>query len=395
MRTPETKIKEAILHPVHEIREKALHYFSDARCEDESIMPLVIQAVEKYGREIAFYIMRDAERLPQTEATVDWLINELRRDYDLSDVTQENYCIAVAWVLCSAPPPILWKRFNDIFTATAFPEQLRSRFTERLDRFTWDWDRAWTALKYFGQDTMRRREFYTRDDVVWSAGIVEALARHRKHAKKVLTLLDGQYRDEDPVLMNWLRPCFVDLAGEMQLEEAVPLLIDFVGNEADESMADSADRALQRIGGDVVLRAIDARWWHRENIEFRRAAACILDHVRGDFCIERCLDFFRGEEDRETNQILADALLGNFSEEAVDLIWEFLAGIDDEDLDPEERGLRHRLVAVCTIMGRTFPHFEEWHEAALRDNWGRFGLKTGRVAEGFKPVQFGPKWSEN
>jgi hypothetical protein len=59
---------------VHEIREKALHYFSDARCQDESIMPLVIQAVEKYGRRIAFHILRDAEWLPQTEATVDWLI---------------------------------------------------------------------------------------------------------------------------------------------------------------------------------------------------------------------------------------------------------------------------------------------------------------------------------
>ena len=127
MHTPESKIKEAILHPEEEIREKALHYFSDAHCEDESIMPLVIQAVEKYGREIAFRLLRDAERLPQTEATVDWLINELRRDYDLSDKTQENHCIAVAWVLYSAPQPILWKRFNDIFTAPAFPSSCESR----------------------------------------------------------------------------------------------------------------------------------------------------------------------------------------------------------------------------------------------------------------------------
>ena len=67
MRTPESQIKEAILPSFEEIRDKALHYFSDANCEDESIMPLSIQAVEKYGRESAFHIMRDAERLPQTE----------------------------------------------------------------------------------------------------------------------------------------------------------------------------------------------------------------------------------------------------------------------------------------------------------------------------------------
>ena len=394
MRLPESKIKEAILHPEEEIREKALHYFSDAPCEDVSIMPLVIEAVEKYGREMGFRLLRDAEHLPQTEATVDWLINELRRDYDPSDVNQENYCIAVAWVLYRAPQPILWKRANDIFTATAFPEQLFQPLQDRLERFSWDWDRGWTALKYWAEDTMRRRSF-THNDIGWANGIVEALARHRKQSKTVLALLEGQYGEEDPALIEWLRPCFADLAGEMRLEAAVPLLMDYLGDEADINMADSAGGALQRIGGEIVVREIDARWWHCENIEFRRSAACLLDHVRGDFCIDRCLDFFRGEEDHETQLILADALLGNFSEEAVDLLWPFLADMDDEELEPEERDLRYRLVAVATIMGRTFPPFEAWREAALRDNWGRFGLETGRVADVFKSEEFGPKWSEN
>ncbi len=395
MRLSESKIKEAIIHPEEEIREKALHYFTDANCEDESIMPLVIQAVEKYGREMGFRLLRDAERLTQTEATVDWLIAELRRDYDLSDLTQENYCISVAWVLYRVPQPILWKRFNEIFTAPAFPDQLRETFSGQLERFSWEWDRAWQALKYWAEATMRQRSF-TQGDIGWANGIVEALARHRKKkAKTVLALLEGQYGDEDPAMMDWLRPCFADLAGEMRLEEAVPLLMEHLGDEADINMADSAGGALQRIGGDIVVREIDARWWHCESIEFRRSAACLLDHVRGDFCIERCLDFFRGEEDHETQLILADALLGNFSEQAVDLLWKFLADMDDAALEPDERDLRYRLVAVATIMGRTFPHLEEWRKAALRDNWGRFGLKTGRVADAFKPELFGPQWSEN
>ena len=286
MHISESKIKAAIIHPEEEIRETALHYFSDAPCKDESIMPLVIQAVEKYGREIGFRLLRDAERLPQTEATVDWLINELRRDYDLSDKTQENHCIAVAWVLHRLPQPVVWKRFDDIFTAPAFPEQLREPFSERLERFSWDWDRGWTALKYWAEDTMRRNTF-THGDIGWANGIVEALARHRKRAKKVLALLEGQYGDEDPAVMNWLRPCFADLAGEIRLQEAVPLLMGYLGDEADLNMADSAEGALQRIGGDIVVREIDARWWHCDNIEFRRSAACLLDHVRGDLCIER------------------------------------------------------------------------------------------------------------
>ena len=51
MRTLESKIKETIPHPVEKMREKTLHYFSDANCEDESIMPLVIRA-GRNGRRI-------------------------------------------------------------------------------------------------------------------------------------------------------------------------------------------------------------------------------------------------------------------------------------------------------------------------------------------------------
>lgn len=408
MHTPESRIKEAILHPVHEIREKALHYFSQANCKNESIMPLVIQAVEKYGQKIAFHILRDAERLPQTKTTVDWLVKELRRDYDLSDKTQENHCIAVAWALLRLPQRVLLKRFNDIFTAASFPEQLREAFTDRLERSSWDWDKGWAALKYWAEATMRKRSL-TRGDMAWVNGIVESLARHHNKANVVLARLNENYGDEDPALMNWLRPCFVDIAGEMQLVEAVPLLMNYVG-QADFSitfvdaasdipqgptcsiMADAADRALLRIGGDVVVQEIDARWQYGEDIEFRRAAACILGHIRGDYSIERCLDYFKREEDHETKPMLTYALLNNFSEEAVDLIWKFLAERNEDAL---ERDLRYHLVAACTIMGRTFPHFDEWHEAALRDNWGRFGVETGRVADNLKPDEFGPKWSEN
>jgi hypothetical protein len=180
----------------------------------------------------------------------------------------------------------------------------------------------------------------------------------------------------------------------MRLEQAVPLLLDYLGDETDLDMADSAATALRRIGGEAVVREIDARWWQGD-VAFRRSAACILDHLRGDLCVERSLAFFRDEEDRETKSILADALLSNFAEAGVDLVRKFAADIDEGDLEPDERDLRYRLVVVATIMGRKFPMFDEWQEAALQDNWGRFSMTTGRVAENIQPDQFGPKWSMN
>jgi hypothetical protein len=162
-------------------------------------------------------------------------------------------------------------------------------------------------------------------------------------------------------------------------------------------MMDSASKALGWIGGDAVVREIDARWWDAEDIEFRRWAACNLDHVGGELCEERCLDFFKPEEDHETKSLLAYSLLGNFFTEAIDLVWPFLAEADDLELeDVEEIGLRDRLVAVCTIMGRTFPKFEEWREQALEENWGWVGPVGWRVADNFPPPDsFVRKQSEN
>ncbi len=51
MRLPEARIKETILHPEEEVRLSAIAYFSRSHSQDETVMPLVIQAVEKYGRE--------------------------------------------------------------------------------------------------------------------------------------------------------------------------------------------------------------------------------------------------------------------------------------------------------------------------------------------------------
>src|SRR5690242_5250419 len=107
MRLPESKIKQGILHPEEEVRLTATKYFSDSFSRDESVMPLVIEAVEKYGRENAFSILRDAERLPQTPPTLDWLMNELRRIYDTNKVEEDNYRAAIGLILCDADPQLI------------------------------------------------------------------------------------------------------------------------------------------------------------------------------------------------------------------------------------------------------------------------------------------------
>src|SRR5450755_3855018 len=122
MRYPEDKIKEAILHPDIEIRDRASSYFGKSFSSDLTIMPLVIKAVETYGRQNDAYRLMGASRhLRQSEETIAWLINELNDD---SCDKYENYAYNLSMALVGADPALLLPRESEILEASHFPADL-------------------------------------------------------------------------------------------------------------------------------------------------------------------------------------------------------------------------------------------------------------------------------
>ncbi len=77
MKLSEEKIKQAILHPEVDIRLRAVRYFKDCYRQDEGVAPLVIRAVEKYGREDAYQLVGNSVHLRHTNETIAWVIKEL------------------------------------------------------------------------------------------------------------------------------------------------------------------------------------------------------------------------------------------------------------------------------------------------------------------------------
>lgn len=192
-------------------------------------------------------------------------------------------------------------------------------------------------------------------------------------------------------MILWVEPQIVAVAGEMRLEEAIPLLMKRVRKE---KVMDDAFTALERIGNDAVVRALDQKWWDADQ-DTRCSYAILLEDIHTDESVRKCHAFLAGEEDPEVQLLLANSLLGNYETDAIDLCWPLVADMDEDDLAPDQRDLRYRLVAIATIMGKKFPHFDEWRKAALRDNWGKFTAEHNRLADAFKPDMPGPKWSVN
>ena len=122
MRFPEDKIKEAILHPDLEIRDRATDYFAKSYSHDVSIMAQVIKAVETYGRQDAYRLIGPSRDLPQTAESIAWVIDELNDDQ--SD-RYENYTYNLSMVLVEADPALLLPKESAILEARHFLPDLR------------------------------------------------------------------------------------------------------------------------------------------------------------------------------------------------------------------------------------------------------------------------------
>ena len=365
MRLPDSSIKEAILHPVEMVRDKAVVNFTNIYSADPTIMPLVIEAVERYGREQAFSILRKADRLTQTEATVEWLMNELPRDHEVIEAGEDNYHYTIACILAEANPLLLAPRESEILATPAFPGWLRKVLRRRIELSTWSWDRTFKALRSFELGTMHRK-MRTQGDVRHSYRFIEALARHPHRAGKVFDLLRRPYTGKDRPLVLWLEPQLMALAGMMHIEAVIPYLMKRIKKNTEDELGGSAALTLYRIGTDAVVRAID-EVWRRASDEDRWLFATILEEIQTDESVQRCRTFLAAEEDEEVQLYLGLALLGNFDTDAIELLWPIVDDIDEDEITPDERDFRCRLVILALVLGKMFPRFEEWYEAALQD----------------------------
>lgn len=360
-RTSELTIRQAILFPVEEIRTTALDYFARSHCEDETLMPLVIQAVEQYGRDKAFNILRDAEDLPQSEATIGWICDELDKDWHMEEVAIDNYCFALGLLLCRARIDLLRP---EMVRLRCFPVELVARFRHRIELGSWEWEPLWEELEVLGAESREQGRF-DRQQTLCGERIIEALARHPGRQDLVLRLVSRRYRGDERTMMEWLEPLLIELAGKMRLEEAVSVLVERL-HEDDLSLSESCMAALKWIGGDRVVEAI-AWHWLEGSEDFRRSAAEVLEHIHTDLSAEKCLEFFASEEDEGVKEYLASALMGSFIHEVIEPVRETVRLARPW---PELDDLKYRLVAVSTIMGVSFPEYDLWYKQAEEHDWG-------------------------
>ena len=366
MRLPEAKIKEAILHPDPEIRDRATSYFAQSYSPDPSLMPLVIKAVETHGRQDAYQLIGLSRDLRQTEETIAWVIDELNDEQTDQD---ENYAFNLSMVLVEADPTLLLPREFAVLEARHFPPDLRAPLTERLRMHSWDSPTCWRRLEEFCEEGKDKRST-NEVDRGHAHRIVEALARHGQECEeKVRSVLSEKVNNDSHHPMEWLEPLVVRLAGQAHLESTIPLLIAKLQEDAD-LLNEACAEALTRIGTSAVLHAV-AEAFPRAEHHFRLYATGPLEHIHSDLAVETCSHLLGQEKEEDLRRELAHALLCHFAREGIEAARRLLVG---REFDFESRGLRNYLLETCTLMGERFPEYDAWlaaEKTEQAEHWKR------------------------
>jgi hypothetical protein len=280
VRLSEGKIKEAILHPDLDVRDTAIRYFYSSTAQDETLMPLAIDAIEKYGRTTAFSFTHYLNRLPQTERTIDWVIAELKREFRGTADEKYFYFLNLSRLLCHADVPRVIQRADEILQAPNFDSKEQVAFRDRLAMIGWDAETCWNALLKHCEANINTNDIEDFD-LGHALRIVDALARQpQEYQKSILSFLSDQVYDFRQDARKWLQPLLANLAGEIRLQAAIPVLVGYLGHPY-SFLCDQSLFALAKIGTPEVVSVV-CDLFPRSSLDFRRYASELLGKIHLD-----------------------------------------------------------------------------------------------------------------
>jgi hypothetical protein len=362
MRLTEDQVKEAILSPDRNVREAAVYYFSRSFSPDPGILPLAIQVIEQRGRDEAFKMYSFMRELIQTDETVLWLVEQVKKCGETDE--EYGYVHALRSALIHADAILLQQHDDTILQLDELDEKEKDTICQRVRLASQSPDDLWLQLEDFCQRSDKLSTVPEDLDLV--DDLVEALGRHPGFsAPKVLAILNGESAD------NWMELCAVRLAGEMRLQERIPQIVALL-NDADDWMFGEGHRALVKIGGNKAVEVL-AQAYPTGSADLRSLAASILESIHSDLSVETCLNLFETEEDHHIRCSLLQSALMNFSSEGIEPARQLIL---TTPLDLELLEVRSDLLIACKVIGETIPEFDAWTEdakndVAFRKNWYR------------------------
>jgi len=350
MRLTEDQVRQSLQHSDKDVRFAVLQYFAKSYSKNTAIMPDVIELVERLGAKNALAFSFPIADLAQTEETITWAMNRLQRLPRNED--ERDFASHVGRLLRNADPMLVLPRKETILALPALDRASASRLEHRLGLVTTPVDQLWQRLKAIceaGKD----KTYPTEIPYTEAEDIAEALARDVSQADRMMELLKQEFDPETETALTWLEIFLVQMAGEMQYEPAVPLLIKKFLVDG-EILNEECDKALTKIGTDGVVQAVRDAYPQAPN-HFRLYSCGIFGDIHSDLAVSAGLELLSLELDLDLRVWLASSLVDQFATEAVDAARTVL--VEDH---PDSYDLKSSLVVACKLMAYDVPELKQW-----------------------------------
>jgi hypothetical protein len=349
MRFTEDQIRQALQHSDKDVRFAALQYFAKSYSRNTAIMLDVIELVERLGPKNAFAYSFPISDLAQTDETIAWAVQRLQQS---PTSEEDNFTGHIGRLLYHADPMLVLPHKAAILASPNLDRQLASRIEHRLGLFSTPSDQLWQRLEAICQadeDNMHPNQILYAE----AEEIAEALARDVSQAERMMERLKQEVDPETQPALTWLEICLVQIAGYMRYEPAIPLIIKKFLIDG-QILNEACDKALTKIGTDAVIRAVRDTYPQAPNY-FRLYTAGIFGDIHSDLAVSVGLELLALELAPDLRPWLANALVDQFSTEAVDAARTVLL----EDLS-DFVDLKSTLVVACKLMAYDVPELKQW-----------------------------------
>src|SRR6185312_7614131 len=294
MLLPAEKVRDATLHADQDMRDEAVYYFANSHSSDPTLMPLVIQAIEKHGFENAFSSYSFLKEIVQTDETVRWLIQQLDRLEPPTNAKEADPILAYISALTHADPTVLKTHESEIMALENLDPLSRDAISEQIWFPSRPPEELWDDFEDFCQ-TQEEVGSISDEDFDFACRVVRALGHHRdRYAEKVLAIIGGGTNE----IGAWKEGFAIRLAGEMKLEAAIPLIMSTLHEVPEVWIDDECQRALAKIGSEAVIEHF-ARDYTKSEWNERMSIACRLGDIHSERSVQACLNFLRLEDDQE------------------------------------------------------------------------------------------------
>jgi len=343
------QVKPFLGHERKILREHAVGYFARSFSRDPDLVPLILQSCRMYGEEENLLLLAYAGRFPQTEFTLQAVLDRLPHVTNVIVIRHFNHIIA------NADIDVLMNMAPNIRKVTNMAPGCLSRIKKRIDLFMWPTNKLMNELLAF----CHRNEDKSLADMDYSYGkdIVKTLVtRDDLPLDTVLTILtDKNYHGYEELYM-------IFLAGELKMVEVIPLLIDNIRlNE--EMLSQESVGALTKIGSDIVVRAMQQAFFTGDWM-FRFSASTLLANIKSPASEQAFLDLFPKETDISVQSFMAHEWCNLLSDQCIPYIMDLIGSGYDRDIT----SLEESLYCACKIMDIHLPEMEEW-EQEITDNY--------------------------